>query len=330
MSRYAGAALASAEEQVAAARDDPAARLALLERTYHGPTGRAPRHLPFRRAASSFMRWQANRGVLNPLDASPPGSVWWRAVNERLLRDGGESVALVGGLSGEPSSRPVQLWLEFIARPTGRNWYRAHNASIVGAYLEHRDLAEAESPPERFFMNVALVRVLYAHALVGAPRLALGRCAPLGRLLGDPRVGMAGVFLSLRRVLPNRYPLTLDVDRYIAEEQRLGRLLDYSLIVPRLQRRYEWFAVELGEPYVLDLVRDGNPTYAWPFEERHVWRSPRIPAVGRAREPPPGLGRDRGYPNVKEYPSAPGWRNVISSVRSRTLPPVRTSWNMRP
>jgi hypothetical protein len=95
----------------------------------------------------------------------------------------------------------VRLWLTFIAKPTGRNWYRAHNASIVDAYLEHRDLARAESPPERFFMNVALVRVLYAHALVGAPRLALGRFAPLSRLLGDPRLGMAGVFLSLRRVL---------------------------------------------------------------------------------------------------------------------------------
>jgi hypothetical protein len=55
MSHQAGA-LAWAETQVAAARDDPAARLALLARTYHGPTGRAPRHLPFRRAALSFMR----------------------------------------------------------------------------------------------------------------------------------------------------------------------------------------------------------------------------------------------------------------------------------
>ena len=239
MVRHASAALASAEAQVAAARDDPAARIALIVRTYHGPTGRAPQHLPFRRAALSFMHWQAHRGVLDPLDASPPGSMWWRAVNERLLRDGCESVELVGGLAGEPSSRPVQLWLEFIARPTGRNWYRAHNASIVGAYLEHRDLAEGETRPERFFMNVALVRVLYAHALVGASRLALGRFAPLGRLLGDPRLGMAGVFLSLRRVLPNRYPLALDVERYIAEEQRLGRLLDYAVIVSRLQRMYE-------------------------------------------------------------------------------------------
>jgi hypothetical protein len=170
-------------------RDDPAARLALMARVFHGPTGRAPRHLPFRRAALSFMRWQARRGVLNPLGASPPGSVWWRAVNERLLRDGCETVALLGGLAGEPSSQAVRLWLEFGARPTRRSWYRAHNASIVAGYLEHRNLADAESAPERFFMNVALARVLYAHALAAAPRLALGRFAPLGRLLGDPRLG---------------------------------------------------------------------------------------------------------------------------------------------
>jgi hypothetical protein len=277
-------ALAVAEEQVAAVRDNPEARLALVEQTYHGPTGRAPQHLPFRRAAVSFMRWQAHRGVLDPLDASPPGSAWWRAVNERLLRDGCESVALVGDLPGKPSSRSVRLWLDFVERPTGRNWYRAHNASVACAYLEHRDLAEAESAPERFFMNVALVRVLYAHVLVGAPRLALGRFAPLGRVLGDPRLGAAGVFLSLRRVLPDRYPLALDVERYLADEQRLGRLLDYAVIAPRLQRMYEWSSEVLGQPRLLELIRDGNPIYAWPFEERHVWRSPRMPPLGRTLE----------------------------------------------
>jgi hypothetical protein len=277
-------ALAWAEGKVAAARDDPTARLALLTRTYHGPTGRAPRHLPFRRAALSFMRWQAQRGLLNPLDGSPPGSPWWRNVNERLLRDGCESVALAGGLAGEPSSPTVRLWLEFIARPTARNWYRAHNASIVSAYLEHRELAEAESPAERFFMNVALGRVLYAHALVGAPRLAVGRFAPLGRLLGDPRLGMAGAFLSLRRVLPHRYPLAEDVETYLAAEQRLGRLLDYAVIVPRLQRVYEWSAGELREPRLLELVRDGNPIYAWPFEQRRVWRAAHTPLAARVLE----------------------------------------------
>ena len=283
MSHHAGA-LAVAGAQVEAVRDDPAARLALMARVFRGPTGRAPRHLPFRRAALSFMRWQQRRGVLNPLDGSPPGSVWWRAVNERLLRDGCETVALLGGLAGEPSSPAVRLWLEFAATPTGHNWYRAHNASIVAAYLEHRNLTDAEGAPERFFMNVALLRVLYAHALAAAPRLALGRVAPLGRLLGDPRLGMAGVFLSLRRVLPNRYPLAHDVERYIADEQRLGRMLDYAVIVPRLQRLYEWSAQELDEPRVLELVRDGNPIYAWPFDQRHVWRTPQMPFAARVLE----------------------------------------------
>ena len=283
MSDHAGA-LALAEAQVAAVRDDPQARLELIDRTYHGPTGRAPRHLPFRRAALSFMRWQVERGLLNPLNASPPGSVWWRAVNERLLRDGYESVVLTGAQGGEPSSETVRLWMQFIAAPTGRNWYRAHNATIVSGYLEHRELAEAESLPERFFMNVALVRVLYAHTLVGAPRLALGRFAPLARLLGDPRLGMAGAFLSLGRVLPDRYPLERDVEIYLADEQRLGRLLDYAVILPRLQRVYEWSAEELGEPGVLELVRDGNPIYAWPFEERQVWHSLAMPLAGRVLE----------------------------------------------
>jgi hypothetical protein len=132
-------------------------------------------------------------------------------------------------------------------------------------------------------MNVALVRVLYAHALVGAPRLALGRLAPLGRL-GDPRFGMAGAFLSLRRVLPDRYPLTLDVESYIADEQRAGRMLDYAVIVPRLQRLYEWSARELDEPRLLELVRDGNPVYAWPFERRHVWRTVSMPLAARVIE----------------------------------------------
>ncbi len=279
------AALAWAEAEVAAARDDPAARLALLVRTYAGPAGAvaggARRHLPFRRAALSFMRWQVQRGVLAPLDASTPGSVWWRAVNERLLRDGCEAVALVGDRPGEPSSPAVALWLDFVATPTARCWYRAHNASIVRGYLEHRRLAEAEGPAERFFMNVALVRVLYTHAAVAAPRLALGRFGPLGPVLGDPRLGAAGVFLSLRRVVPDRYPLDLEVQRYIADEQHLGRLLDYAVIVPRLQRLYEWSARELAEPELLDLVDDGSPVYAWPAEDRDVWNPPSVPLAAR-------------------------------------------------
>ena len=95
---------------------------------------------------------------------------------------------------------------------------------------------------------------------------------------------MAGAFLSLRRVLPDRYPLDLDVERYVRDEQRLGRMLDYAVIVPRLQRLYEWSAAELDEPRLLELVRAGSPIYAFPFEQRHVWRTPTMPFAARMLE----------------------------------------------
>ena len=172
--------------------------------------------------------------------------------------------------------------MSFVADPRGRTWYRAHNATIVAAYLEHRDLAEQECAAERFFLNVVLLRVLYAHALVAAPRLALGPLAGIGPALGDPRLAVTGIFLSLSRILPDRYPLPRGVHEYIAEEITFGRMLDYGIIQPRLQRLYEWSAEELREPGVLGLVREGSPVYAWPFENRDVWAPARPTRTVRA------------------------------------------------
>jgi hypothetical protein len=221
------------------------------------------------------MRWQLRRGLLDPLTSQHPGSPWWRAVNERLLRDQCEAVARSGGLGGEPSSPTIELWTSFIDAPTAQNWYRAHNASVVAGYVEHRDLAEQENEAERFFLNVVLLRVLFTHALVAAPRLALGRLAPLGRVTGDPRLGGAGLFLSLGRILPTLYPATAEVDTYIDQENVLGRLLDYGVIVSRLDQLYAWSATQLGQPDLLALVQDGAPVYAWPYEARGVWHASR-------------------------------------------------------
>ncbi|MFE7797324.1 hypothetical protein [Nocardia sp. NPDC057440] len=271
----AGTAAVWAEQQIAAVRDDPAGRIALMQRCYHGPFGRAPRHLPFRRAATSFMRWQLRRGLLQPPSSDRPGSPWWRAVNERILRDGCEAVALSGDHSGPTSSRTVDFWKSFADHPTARAWYRAHNGSVVAAYLEHRDLAEAESEAERFFMNVVLCRVLYTHALVAAPRISLGWLRPLAPFLGDPRLGMTGIFLQLSRVLPDEYPLRDSVHFYLGNEHGFGRLLDFGVITPRLHQLYDWSAHELAAPGLLDCIRDGALTYAWSFEDRGVWQPPK-------------------------------------------------------
>lgn len=282
-------AAAFAGTQVAGVRDDPPARLALLRRTYEVPAGLDRGHLPYRRAACAFMDWQLRRGLLNPSTDPRPGSPWWRAVNEALLRDACEARALALGHDGDPSRRGVAATLRFIMDPTARNWYRAHNVTVVSAYLSNTGLAMREGRVERFFMNLVLVRVLYAHALVAAPRLALGWLAPLARPLGDPRLEMTGIFLSLSRVLPDRYPVGDDVARYVALEHGLGRLLDIGVIQPRLRALYDWSSAELGMPALGELLVGVTPAYAWDVEDAQVWR-PRPSRLARAARrvlPPP-------------------------------------------
>ena len=146
------------------------------------------------------MRWQLRRGVLSPPSAVMPGSPWWRAVNESLLRDTTEAALLFTGESGAPGTTGVRHWVMFLRRPSPRAWYRSHNASIVAGYLQNRHLVAGEMLLERFFMDVALLRVLYAHRLLARPRLALGRLGPLGRFFGDPRRRAANLFLSMQNV----------------------------------------------------------------------------------------------------------------------------------
>ena len=227
------------------------------------------------------MHWMAERGVLNPLDGERPGSRWWRAMNERLLRDSCEAFGRATGRGGSPSTTTVDHWTAFIDQPTAQTWYRAHNASIVAAYLDHRDLAAEENRTERFFLNVVLTRVLYAHALVAAPRLALGRFARCGPTLGDPRRGTVDVFLAMGRVLPDDYPADGELEDYLQLERRLGRILDYAVIQPRLRPLYDWSARELDRPELSDLLVDGGPAYAWPPNDQ-AWKPSRLPITARA------------------------------------------------
>lgn len=138
--------------------------------------------------------------------------------------------------------------------------------------------------------RMVLVRVILAHALVSPPRLALGALAGIGLALGDPRLAVTAVFLSLSRVVPEGYPLTRDVHEYLAEKSELGGIQDHGMIQPRLEQFYDWSAEELCEPGLRDPVRDGGPVYARPYENRNVWEPKRLtPRVRRLRRILPDL-----------------------------------------
>lgn len=281
-----------AAQSVARVRDDPAARMELLRASYSPVPGTRPVHLRYRRAALAFMAWQLQRGLLNPPGDPRPGSEWWRAMNERLLRDTCEARLRVLGHPGPPSSPSVDASFRFAVEPTPLQWYAAHNVTIVSAYLEHIDLAERENRIERFFMNLVLMRLLYAHALVAAPRLALSWLAPTAGWLGDPRRAMTGIFLSVSRVLPDDYPLVGELEEYVAAEHTIGRLLDLGVIEPRLRELYDWSAAELGIPALAELVRGGTPAYAWDPEDSAPWLPPpnRLVRIVRRALPPSGQG----------------------------------------
>src|SRR5215471_6793462 len=154
-----------------------------------------------------------------------------------------------------------------------------------GAARQQSSAGRAGVLPGRFVRSCRaghrfVCRSAGAHALVIRPRLAVGRLAPAGRLLGDPRWRGADLFLSLHNILPDWYPLTgFRIDQILALENYAGRLIDYGVILPKMQALYEFAASDLDEPRLLDLVRNGFPVYAWPHEDRHAWTTTKAPSA---------------------------------------------------
>ena len=82
------------------------------------------------------------------------------------------------------------------------------------------------------------------------------------------------------RILPDDYPADGDLDDYELEH-RLGRVLDYAVIQPRLRCLYDGSAMELDRPELADLLVDGGPADAWPPEDR-AWEPPPLAIAARA------------------------------------------------
>ena len=67
----------------------------------------------------------------------------------------------------------------------------------------------------------------------------------------------------------------ISVDEILALENTLGLLVDYGIILPRMAAVYAFAATDLAQPELLNWVRDGALVYAWPYEDRRVWRTDR-------------------------------------------------------
>lgn len=100
---------------------------------------------------------------------------------------------------------------------------------------------------------------------------------------------------SLSRVMPDRYPLTRDLQWYIDNEHGFGRILDLGMIQPRLGVLYSWSAAELSIPELSTLAHDGVPAYSWDVTDVEPWdpATGRLARAARSVLPAPGP-RPRG------------------------------------
>ena len=84
------------------------------------------------------------------------------------------------------------------------------------------------------------------------------------------------------RVLPDAYPADGELEDYLELEHKLGRVLDYAVIIPRLRPLYDWSAQELDRPELSELLVDDAPAYVWPPDDRQAWKPPRPSITARA------------------------------------------------
>lgn len=195
-----------ARRRVGAVRDDPEGRYLLVEAFYDQHPVPGPDW--YGRSELDFMRWEIERGVLNsPQDRTQPGSPWWRAVNETIIRDAIEAGLLVDAGQWEASVPSVGRWMDFLSAPAAASWYRAHNASVLRGYIDAALLARRERPAEQFLMNLVLARVLFAQALADAAPFAAGDRPLLARLLSDPRLPAVALAMEVPDFYPRTYPL---------------------------------------------------------------------------------------------------------------------------
>ena len=257
------------KKEVGAVANDPMGRYRLRESYYeHFGFGHFDR-FGFGRSELDFLKWEINRGVLNPLASKidgrqipKSGSPWWRDVNTEFnyLSELAGNIYFAG-LENVDVEKEVQFWLDYIQTPNERTWYRAHNSCIVKGYLSQVSKAQQEDPNEQYFLNQVLYRLCYAQALAMGD--ALG---DLGELLADPRLPSVNILVHLPVLYPDNYPLTAqDVKNIHGKGHGLQTdlliLLDNEIILPNIEKIYMEISKEIKEPRLNELLKDGQPIY---------------------------------------------------------------------
>lgn len=252
------------KESVDSVANDPEGRFKLRKEFYskYG-FGHCWNRSGYGNSELDFLNWEIKRGVLNPLDSNHPGSHWWREVNSEFIYNSELAGAIYeSGIKSKSLSNQVQLWIEYIENPNEDTWYRAHNSSIIMAYLNKRFLIYLENYFEIIFVNMVLYRVLYAQAMVEEKSI-LGE---IGEFIANPIFDSVELIVSLKDFYPLNYPLEKEdyielIGDEFSWEDTLVNLLDRFLIKPHITELYQFGAQVNMIPELLRFLNNKEPNY---------------------------------------------------------------------
>lgn len=216
------------------------------------------------RSELDFMKWEIRRGVLNPLDHPVvKGSRWWRDVNlEFIIISQTAADIYEGKLPEHPIDNEIQMWLDYFRQRTGKAWYRAHNATIVKAYLSCREQAHEETKFEQIFMNEVLYRVLYAQAMEEDD----SPFRELGVLGSNPMTPAVDLMVKIPSFYPDLYPLNEEEIKFVMHrghgiEGELEKAFDEYLILEHIDSLYELASKWINIPALMLLLKSKRPIY---------------------------------------------------------------------
>jgi len=251
-------AVAATEALCEAIRNDPARRRQVRESFYEQFGDTDKDGLSYGDSELAFLDWEIRAGVLDP----ETGSHWWRNVNLHFIY----LSELAGCLAqyqipSDEAPFPTRCWLDFIAEPTPRDWYRAHNASILAGFHLYEVDARLENAVGQDFINITLYRLMFAQALVEDATVF----GEIGAWLADPRGFSVTLLVHLADFYPPHYPLT-EADLPVIEgkgeglEEAAVRLMD-GLIRHYLRELYCKAADWNQAPELLDYLDGNKPAY---------------------------------------------------------------------
>ena len=211
----------------------------------------------------AFLKWELDR-VLRTPNGQQAKSEWWSEINLRFiyLSELGAK-AKERGIAKREIPIPSQFWYEFIENPTESSWYKAHNSSIINAYLRHANLAKKESSFEQVFINIVLYRLLFAQAMVEGKDFAFGR---LGKIFANPNGHAVNLITQMEDFYPTNYPMIQDeINDLLGKSHCLSalgmKILDDVIIEPELFQLYQEASKWNKHPKLVSLLVENKPAY---------------------------------------------------------------------